>query len=63
MFIFFERGRERGREGGRERERERKQGWGREREGDAAPEPGSRLCTISTQLHMGLEPTNCEIMT
>ena len=36
---------------------------GREREGDTESEAGSRLQAISTEPDVGLEPTNCEIMT
>ena len=48
-------------------DRERKTGheWGRgrEREGDTESEAGSRLRAVSTEPNVGLEPTNCEIMT
>ena len=43
--------------GGAERERER------ERERETESEAGSRLCTVSTEPDMGLEPTDHEIMT
>ena len=46
-----------------ERETGSKQGRGREREGDTESEAGSRLRAVSTEPDMGLEPTNCEIMT
>ena len=36
---------------------------GAEREGDTESEAGSRLGAVSTELHMGLELTDCEIMT
>ena len=48
------------RERGREREREKEQRKGREREEERIL---SRLCTVSAEPNMGLEPTNCEIMT
>ena len=35
----------------------------RQKEGDRGSEVGSRLCTDSREPDMGLEPTNCEIMT
>ena len=38
-------------------------GGGAEREGDTDPEVGSRLRAVSTEPDMGLEPTNCEIIT
>ena len=53
MFIYFFRGRERAHE----------QWRGREREGDTESEAGSRLHAVTTQPNVGLEPTNCEIMT
>ena len=34
-----------------------------ERGGDTQSEAGSRLCAVSTEPDMGLELTNCEIMT
>ena len=40
--------------------------WGgaeREREVDTESEVGSGLRVVSTEPDMGLEPTNCEIMT
>ena len=43
-----------------EGEREREMGKGRERERKRIP---SRLCTVSTELYVGLDPMNCEIMT
>ena len=46
-----------------EKEREHKQGRGREREGDTESEAGPRLWAVSTEPHVGLELTNCEIMT
>ena len=36
---------------------------GAEREGDTESEAGSRLWAVSTMPDVGLEPTNCEIMT
>ena len=50
--------RERGRK--RDRERENEQGRGRERERERIP---TRLLIISTEPDVGLELTNCEIMT
>ena len=50
----------------RERERERahaRAGEGAERERDAESEVGSGLRAVSTEPDVGLEPTNCEIMT
>ena len=47
-------------EGQRERERERWRERERERERERIP---SRFCTVSTEPSVGLEPTNCEIMT
>ena len=38
-------------------------GGGAEREGDTESEAGSRLRAVSTEPHVGLEPTNHEIMT
>ena len=35
----------------------------REREGDTESEAGSRLRAVSTEPDVGLEPTDCEIMT
>ena len=43
-----------------ESERECEQGKGRERGRERIP---SRLHTVSVEPNMGLEPTNCEIMT
>ena len=36
---------------------------GADREGDTESEAGSRLRAVSTEPDMGLEPTDCEIMT
>ena len=36
---------------------------GAEREGDTESGTGSRLRAVSTEPDVGLEPTNCEIMT
>ena len=44
-----------------ERQTERK--WGRDREGDAEPEAGSRLWAVSTEPNAGLELTDLETMT
>ena len=44
----------------RERERERASRERAEREGDRIP---SRLHTVSREPDVGLEPTNCDIMT
>ena len=38
-------------------------GEGGEREEDTESEAGSRLPAVSTEPDVGLEPTNCEIMT
>ena len=38
-------------------------GEGAEREGDTESEAGSRLQAVSTELDVGLELTNCKIMT
>ena len=38
-------------------------GGGSEREGDTESEEGSRLRAVSTEMDMGLELTNHEIMT
>ena len=46
-----------------ETERQCESGGGAEREWDTEPEAGSRLWAVSTEPDMGLEPTNCEIMT
>ena len=51
----MERGRERAQAGERQRERER--------EGDTESEAGSRLPAVSTEPLVGLEITNCEIIT
>ena len=48
------------REREKERESARKQGRGRERGRERIP---SRLHTISTKPNVGLEPTNCDIVT
>ena len=45
------------------RETEFEWGRGREREGDTESEAGSRLRAVSTEPDVGLEPTNCEIVT
>ena len=37
-------------------------GGGAEREGDTESKAGSRLCAVSTEPDMGLEPMNHEIM-
>ena len=42
---------------------ERKQGKGRDREGDAESEAGSRLPAVSTEPDAGLELTDSEIVT
>ena len=42
---------------------EHEKGRGRERDGDTEYKVGSRLPAVSTELDVGLEPTNCEIMT
>ena len=47
----------------REREAELEQGRGAEREGDTESEAGSRPQAVSTEPDVGLQPTNCEIMT
>ena len=52
-FNFFE----------RETERVSMSREGAEREGDTESEAGSRLRAVSTEPDVGLEPTNCEIMT
>ena len=46
----------------RERETEHKQREG-QREGDTESEGGSRLRAVSTEPNVGLELTNCEIVT
>ena len=48
-----------------EREREREQGRGREKGGEREREreAESRLLTVSAEPHVGLEPTDHEIMT
>ena len=50
MFIYFQ----------RKKEREHKHGRGRERGRERVP---SRLCTVSTEPHMGLNLTNPEMVT
>ena len=50
-YLFFERQRESTRQGGAERE------------GDTESEAGSRLWVVSTEPDVGLELTDCEIMT
>ena len=47
----------------RERGSEQANGEGTEREGDPESEAGSRLWAVSTEPDVGLELTNCEIMT
>ena len=47
----------------RDRERQSASRGGAEREGDTESETGSRLHTASTEPDVGLELTNCEIMT
>ena len=44
------------------RERQSASGGGAEREGDTEFEAGSRLYAVSTELDVGLELTNREIM-
>ena len=52
------------RERERDRDRETEHEWGRaEREGDTESEAGSRLWVVSTEPDMGLELTECKIMT
>ena len=46
-----------------DRERQSVSGEGAEREGDTESEAGSKLWAVSTEPDVGLEPTNCEIMT
>ena len=53
VYLFFE----------RETERQSMIGGGAEREGDTESKAGSRLCAVSTEPVVGLEPTNREIMT
>ena len=48
---------------GRETQTQHDQGRGRERQGDTESQGGSRLWAVSTEPNMGLELTNCEIMT
>ena len=49
----------------RERDRETEHKWGRrrEREGDMESKAGSRPGAVSTEPDVGLELTDCEIMT
>ena len=47
----------------RERQRQRVSRGGAEREGDSASEAGFGLPAVGTEPDVGLEPTNCEIMT
>ena len=47
----------------RERERDSTSREGAEREGDTESEGGSRLQAVSTEPHVGLEPTDREFMT
>ena len=47
----------------RERERQSMSGEGAEREGDTESEADSKLRVVSTEPIVGLELTNCEIMT
>ena len=47
----------------RDIERQNTSWGGAEREGDTESKAGSRLSAVSTDPDMGLEPTNCEIMT
>ena len=46
-----------------ERERQSVSGGGAEREEETESEAGSRLSAVSTEPDVGLEPTDCEIMT
>ena len=46
----------------REKEKEHERG-GAEREGDTESEADSRLCAVSTEPNVGLEPMDREIMT
>ena len=52
MFIYFW-----------DRERQSMNGGGAEREGDIESEAGSRLRAVRTEPDVGLELTDCEIMT
>ena len=52
MFIFE-----------RETDRQTEHEWGRRREGDGESKAVSRLQAVHTEPHMGLELTDCEIMT
>ena len=58
LVCFFLRERERINRGG---------GWGQgdrtQREGDTESEAGSRHSAVSAEPDVGLEPTNCDIMT
>ena len=47
----------------RDEVRQRVSGVGAEREGDTESKAGSRLRAVGTEPDVGLEPTNCEIMT
>ena len=47
----------------RERERQSGSGGGAKREGDVECEAGSRLRAVSTEPDVGLELTNCEVIT
>ena len=47
----------------KERDTEHELGRSRERGGDIVFKAGSRLQAVCTEPDVGLEPTNCEIMT
>ena len=47
----------------RERERQKMSGGGAEREGDTESQVGSRLRAVGPEPDVGLELTDCEIMT
>ena len=47
----------------KEKERQSTSGGGAESEGDTESEAGSRLRAVSPEPHVGLEPTDREIMT
>ena len=47
----------------RETDRQSVSSGGEEREGDTESEAGSRFQAVSTEPNVGLELTNCEIMT
>ena len=47
----------------RDRERQSTSRGGAERGGDTESKAGSRLQAVSTEPNVGLEPTDCEIMT